>query len=581
MLVIKPFTFTVASNETLYVSEVSTDTLNPDWMPITWSYNDSVYLNLPSIFVLSIYMTSIYNEVEYDFPTVYPTKEHPHFDPSREHQLLYKIDVDLRTLQYIGSDIKNALTVCALSSSLSQKKEKNVRDRVDVIDLSGYALPATNRSDLNELSKVNGHNLKLSELPLNCVFFRLTDGYYVENSFFQFLQPDTASRQSASSGNVLTKGGDVNDNASIGTSGSQSSTVVNTGPSTSGLGGSGDKQTVSTLSSSLVDRNLVRPPPGISSVSSLAPSMKTLQRLSGKEDSSELNKGPPKIAKHDIRKGMDTIYRLLQIKKKILEAKLSEAELLDKISGHISKTNEATSGHQYASMSNGETMAHLRQLRDNLKQQADAMVAKNEQKCEQLVRSSIQATRLARFTTEVESILPVLTLEIDNARDEALLLRTMVSAKQLSLLSELRSIYAISEPEKGKVYKIRGITLPLGDEIITSKVPEEQISTALGYACHSVALISKYLNVPLRYLPKPLSSRSTMQDEIMGGGEYPLYRQQSGTAKDNLRMIAIRMLAFDTEQLLASQGISCKPRNHLLANLNLLYTTLLDAPLGD
>ena len=70
-----------------------------------------------------------------------------------------------------------------------------------------------------------------------------------------------------------------------------------------------------------------------------------------------------------------------------------------------------------------------------------------------------------------------------------------------------------------------------------------QVSTALGYTCHLVSLLSKcarrqaggcgrdartvlrYLGVPLRYAPRHFASRSSMRDDVVYGrpDEFPLF----------------------------------------------------------
>ncbi len=58
---------------------------------------------------------------------------------------------------------------------------------------------------------------------------------------------------------------------------------------------------------------------------------------------------------------------------------------------------------------------------------------------------------------------------------------------------------------------INGISLPNSD---FTGCDEEQIATALGYVAHLVIMISKYLEVPLRYPMLPMCSRSIVRDDI-------------------------------------------------------------------
>lgn len=154
------------------------------------------------------------------------------------------------------------------------------------------------------------------------------------------------------------------------------------------------------------------------------------------------------------------------------------------------------------------------------------------------------------------------------------LLRKLLTAKQLSLISELRSLYPIVEIERGRVYTIRGLTLPDARDL--AALPDEQVSTALGYTCHCVSLLAKYLRVPLRYTPHHMASRSTMRDEVLAHtAEYPLYAK---SGEPNAFLIAVLMLQRDMRQLLHSQGIGAV-EPHVLGNMQKLFGVLLDAAL--
>ena len=62
--------------------------------------------------------------------------------------------------------------------------------------------------------------------------------------------------------------------------------------------------------------------------------------------------------------------------------------------------------------------------------------------------------------------------------------------------------------------------------IVTVTLCAQEVSTALGYALHMVALLSKVLQVPLRYFPELVGSRSKLRDDVMPhlgtANEFPL-----------------------------------------------------------
>eukprot|EP01138_Halocafeteria_seosinensis_P009771 gb/GECG01009982.1/.p1 GENE.gb/GECG01009982.1/~~gb/GECG01009982.1/.p1 ORF type:complete len:558 (+),score=69.69 gb/GECG01009982.1/:1-1674(+) len=144
----------------------------------------------------------------------------------------------------------------------------------------------------------------------------------------------------------------------------------------------------------------------------------------------------------------------------------------------------------------------------------------------------------------------------------------LLTRQQQHLIADLRKIYPIECKEPGVVYTIRGLPLTKGD---VDSGQEQRTSTALGYVAHLVVLLSKYLLVPLRYMPQPMASRSTIVDSVMGGDrEAPLYWKGS-TQLDKFRL-GYTMLAHDVLQLLFAVGI--KPPNgghHILECLQSLF----------
>jgi hypothetical protein len=174
---------------------------------------------------------------------------------------------------------------------------------------------------------------------------------------------------------------------------------------------------------------------------------------------------------------------------------------------------------------------------------------------------------------DTAALLGGMNTEVEIMRSEVLLLRNLITAKQLSLLHELRGLYPIATLQPGPRFTIRGLLLPDRD---FHTLPEEQVSTALGYTCHLVSLLSKYLQVPLRYYPRHMASRSSLRDEVISNSvEYPLYWK--GVVQDDFR-VAVLMLHRDVKQLLNSQGLAVV-EGHMLANVQRLFAVLLDTPL--
>ena len=90
------------------------------------------------------------------------------------------------------------------------------------------------------------------------------------------------------------------------------------------------------------------------------------------------------------------------------------------------------------------------------------------------------------------------------------------------------------------------------------RVPhKEQIATALGYVAHLVFMISKYLEIPLRYRLIHHASRSFVRDAISSasggrGMNYPLF-WKGGRREDFER--AVSLLKQNIEQLMWARDV--------------------------
>ena len=146
--------------------------------------------------------------------------------------------------------------------------------------------------------------------------------------------------------------------------------------------------------------------------------------------------------------------------------------------------------------------------------------------------------------------------------------RLLLDARQAKLIGELHAIYPIQETE-AREFAIRGLELPVD---LSSK-DDEHVSSALGFVCHVMVMLSKYLEVPLRYQLIFSASRSLVRDRVFSsgasGGTYPLFRK--GVDRERFER-AVRLLEADVEQLLVARDAEFDPRAPVLANLRSLFT---------
>jgi len=204
----------------------------------------------------------------------------------------------------------------------------------------------------------------------------------------------------------------------------------------------------------------------------------------------------------------------------------------------------------------------------------EAMVAKEEVSLEseqqQLAEDTKALLALQAKTREASATQKTENADLNDERDELLRQRFLVEARQVKLLSELQSIYPIQE--EGDGFAIRGLDLPYNYEA----KDDEVVSSALGYVTHLMLMLSKYLQIPLRYQLVYSASRSAVRDRVAPGREtpsptsniYPLYRR----GVDNARFVtAIEFLQANVRQVLTVRGVHYDEKAHMLKNLNELF----------
>lgn len=111
------------------------------------------------------------------------------------------------------------------------------------------------------------------------------------------------------------------------------------------------------------------------------------------------------------------------------------------------------------------------------------------------------------------------------------------------------------------VYMINGCTL---NNSHFHGQDEEKIATGLGYVCHLVQLLSKYLDIPLRYPMQPMMSRSTIQDVVGTSDRFPLYSKAQNIEQFRF---AVALLNRNVEQLVLSQRLEPLGLRETLPNL--------------
>eukprot|EP00039_Didymoeca_costata_P007523 m.100772 g.100772 ORF g.100772 m.100772 type:complete len:507 (+) comp13723_c0_seq2:168-1688(+) len=184
--------------------------------------------------------------------------------------------------------------------------------------------------------------------------------------------------------------------------------------------------------------------------------------------------------------------------------------------------------------------------------------------------ASMKASRRVLDTNKEE--LGTMNAKLNDRVDLLQQAQKMVSIRQTRIILQLHSIYNLEMiSAKDSLCQICGLTLPNSD---FTGYDEETVATALGYTAHLVAMIAKYLDLPLRYPILPMCSRSSIRDDVnLSIPEkdrlYPLYMK--GKEKGPFEH-GVSLLNQDIKQLLDSQLLESQNINATLPNLMLLLS---------
>jgi UV radiation resistance-associated gene protein len=117
-------------------------------------------------------------------------------------------------------------------------------------------------------------------------------------------------------------------------------------------------------------------------------------------------------------------------------------------------------------------------------------------------------------------------LQLSSKENEDVLVRAeyMVDQRISELLRHVSFVFPIQRAND-QCHWIRSLPIP---EANSGTFEEDAVATALGFTTHCVALVAKYLQLPLRYPMLPRSSRSMIYDYITtfrytDTCEFPLY----------------------------------------------------------
>lgn len=254
------------------------------------------------------------------------------------------------------------------------------------------------------------------------------------------------------------------------------------------------------------------------------------------------------LKEYSLHRGVDNLEAVLMTKQRIETMTEQNEDLKKQIEARLVSAKPKVTKEQKRTMMEDRVRALRKQAADK-KQNLERLKAlmQDERKIFEtdihIPKALLSTMQMGlRYKDEKQSIL--------ERRYEVLRAAHKIRSRQAMLVKQLGAVYPIEYEGVGE-YKIRGIKILNSDLTAAGRAEEDTISTALGYIAHLVFMLSKYLQVNLRYRVVPYSSRSYLKDEINDPhGEYPLYKRGSDRERHEK---AIYFLRKNVEQVRCSR----------------------------
>ncbi|GMF37092.1 unnamed protein product [Phytophthora fragariaefolia] len=247
---------------------------------------------------------------------------------------------------------------------------------------------------------------------------------------------------------------------------------------------------------------------------------------------------------YSLHEGVDALEHILTTREKITELTKTNAQLKERIRNKLLHSQHRIAQEQQRAAL--EERVRLVRAQVAEKQHTLARLRTVMQDERRTFETDIHIPKALLSTMQMSMRYKDERQNILDRRCEVLRAAHKIRSRQAMLVRQLGTVYPIEYVGAGE-YSIRGIRIANSDLSGGGKPDEEMISTALGYIAHLVFMLSKYLQVNLRYRVVPYSSRSFLKDEINDPqGEYPLFKK--GVEKDRHEK-ALRFLRKDVEQV--------------------------------
>jgi len=287
------------------------------------------------------------------------------------------------------------------------------------------------------------------------------------------------------------------------------------------------------------------------------------------------NRAPsPQMAKRSYT--YDAILRLNSVENCLIDMR----RLSDDVMNNIGQTLEREKSKLVLQREKSSSSLRLSRYHTEIADQSKAL-EENRRRINAL-RENIRSRRAAleeakkRYQTGNDYLEESQTI-LERDREALSKTSSKLYARQKELAADLLAIFPI-EPAHTETFTFKILGVPLPNSVFTG-CDDETVSTALGFASHLIHMLAYYLEVPLRFPIRPMSSRSTISDPITASlgdsRQFPLYAKGS----DRYRFeYAVFLLNKNIEQLMNSQGlVNLVDLRNTLPNLRYLILSLISS----
>ncbi len=181
----------------------------------------------------------------------------------------------------------------------------------------------------------------------------------------------------------------------------------------------------------------------------------------------------------------------------------------------------------------------------------------------------------AQVTTKRDQIRQVHEA-VETERQRGLEIVVKLQTQQIRLVRELQQIYPITVYVGGPGdarhrFRVRDLDFPATFQDMLM-APEDELSAVLGYTCHLVHMISKYLSVQLRYRLICHNSRSGIQDDR--ALLYPLFYGRNVDREQFER--GFTLLQRNVDCVCRERDLVVAPKIHILGKLKRILEHVVD-----